>query len=81
MKISVQYLVCSDLTTRQSAQWGHVYPRPVLPAPLCKVYSFDSGDGSYINTTLKEFSHTLCKAHDLDIKGRAWEQGSCLIKL
>ena len=26
----------------------------------------------YINTTLEEFIHTLGKAHDLDLKGKAW---------
>ena len=31
----------------------------------------------YINTTLKEFSHTLCEVHDLDLKGKAWVHGSC----
>ena len=28
----------------------------------------------YINTTLKEFSHILCEAHDLDLKGKALVQ-------
>ena len=30
----------------------------------------------YIYITLKEFIHTLCEAHDLDLKGKAL-QGSC----
>ena len=29
-----------------------------------------------INTTLKEFSHTLCDAHDLDLKSKTWVHGS-----
>ena len=30
-----------------------------------------------INTTLKEFRHTLCKAHALHLKGKARVKGSC----
>ena len=42
-----------------------------------KVCSFDSEDNilCYINTTLKDFTHTLCEAHDLDLKGKALVQG------
>ena len=30
-----------------------------------------------INTTLKEFSHTLCEVHDLGLKGKAQMPESC----
>ena len=51
---------------------------PLSESTKCDVaLSLEIAVVCYINTTLKEFSHTLDEAHDLDLKSKALVQGSC----
>ena len=64
-----------SLTTRQNAQWGGTYTPDqcyhlFLKSSKYVALTLEMAFICNINTTLKEFSYTLCEAHDLDLKVR-----------